>query len=746
MKKKYNIEGMTCSACSAAIERNIKKIEGINNVNVSLLTNSMLVDFDDQIVNNEMILNSVSKAGYQANSDDIVVKTDEDGQLKTMQQRLIVSFVFLIPLMYLAMGHMFGWPLPAFFIDKHNMIAFVFTQFLLMMPIVLVNYKYFTVGFKALIQRSPNMDSLVAIGSSAAVLYGIFAIYMISYGMGHQIEHLVMHYSMDLYFESAGTILTLITLGKYLEAKAKRKTTDAIKKLIALRPLTAIIRKDDQEIEVMVDDVLVDDLVVIKPGMVIPVDGIVVEGRSTVDESALTGESMPVLKSIDDVVISATLNQNGYLVFKATKVKEDTTLSQIIQLVEQAASSKAPIAKMVDKISGVFVPIVMLIALISVIVWTLLGYDAAFVLSMGISVLIISCPCALGLATPVAIMVATGLAAKEGILIKSSEALEKAHEVDTIVLDKTGTITHGKPEVTTVFAYNNYDHDEIIRLAASVELKSEHPLATAIVEKANKHKLVLSDTSDIEVIVGMGIKAKIDDQVISIGNIALFNEAKINVNASLADVALLEDQANTPLYVGVNETLIGVIGVADQIKLSSIEAIKRLALKHEVIMLTGDNKRTAEAIGKQLAVKSIIAEVLPDQKQQVIIDLQATGKKVAMVGDGINDAIALTRADIGIAIGAGSDIAIESADIILMKNDLNNVADVIRISDKTITNIKQNLFWAFIYNVIGIPIAAGLLYPFFEISLSPMFAAFAMSFSSVSVVTNALRLRYTYKK
>ncbi len=746
MKKKYNIEGMTCSACSAAIERNIKKIEGINNVNVSLLTNSMLVDFDDQIVNNEMILNSVSKAGYQANSDDIVVKTDEDSQLKTMRQRLIVSFVFLIPLMYLAMGHMFGWPLPAFFIDKHNMIAFVFTQFLLMMPIVLVNYKYFTVGFKALIQRSPNMDSLVAIGSSAAVLYGIFAIYMIGYGMGHQIEHLVIHYSMDLYFESAGTILTLITLGKYLEVKAKRKTTDAIKKLIALRPLTAIIRRDDQEIEVMVDDVLVDDLVVIKPGMVIPVDGIVVEGRSTVDESALTGESMPVLKSIDDVVISATLNQNGYLLFKATKVKEDTTLAQIIQLVEQAASSKAPIAKMVDKISGVFVPIVMLIALISVIVWTLLGYDAAFVLSMGISVLIISCPCALGLATPVAIMVATGLAAKEGILIKSSEALEKAHEVDTIVLDKTGTITHGKPEVTTVFAYNNYDHDEIIRLAASVELKSEHPLATAIVEKANKHKLVLSDTSDIEVIVGMGIKAKIDDQVISIGNIALFNEAKINVDASLADVALLEDQANTPLYVGVNETLIGVIGVADQIKLSSIEAIKRLAQKHEVIMLTGDNKRTAEAIGKQLAVKSIIAEVLPDQKQQVIIDLQATGKKVAMVGDGINDAIALTRADIGIAIGAGSDIAIESADIILMKNDLNNVADVIRISDKTITNIKQNLFWAFIYNVIGIPIAAGLLYPFFEISLSPMFAAFAMSFSSVSVVTNALRLRYTYKK
>lgn len=746
MKKKYNIEGMTCSACSAAIERNIKKIEGINNVNVSLLTNSMLVDFDDQIVSNDMILNSVSKAGYEANSDDIVVKTDEDSQLKTMQQRLTVSFVFLIPLMYLAMGHMFNWPLPAFFIDKHNTIAFVFTQFLLMMPIVLVNYKYFTVGFKALIQRAPNMDSLVAIGSSAAVLYGIFAIYMIGYGMGHQIEHLVMHYSMDLYFESAGTILTLITLGKYLEVKAKRKTTDAIKKLIALRPLTAIIRKDGQEIEVLVDDVLVDDLVVIKPGMVIPVDGIVIEGRSTVDESALTGESMPVLKSVDDVVISATLNQNGYLVFKATKVKEDTTLAQIIQLVEQAASSKAPIAKMADKISGVFVPIVMLIALISVIVWTLLGYDAAFVLSMGISVLIISCPCALGLATPVAIMVATGLAAKEGILIKSSEALEKAHEVDTIVLDKTGTITNGKPEVTTVFAYNNYDHDEVVRLAASVELKSEHPLATAIVEKANKHKLSLSDTSDIEVIVGMGIKAKINDQVISIGNIALFNEAKINVSASLTDVAFLEDQANTPLFVGINETLIGVIGVADQIKLSSIEAIKRLAQKHEVIMLTGDNKRTAEAIGKQLAVKSIIAEVLPDQKQQVIIDLQAAGKKVAMVGDGINDAIALTRADIGIAIGAGSDIAIESADIILMKNDLNNVADVIRISDKTIINIKQNLFWAFFYNVIGIPIAAGLLYPFFEISLSPMFAAFAMSFSSVSVVTNALRLRYTYKK
>jgi len=745
MKKKYEIQGMTCSACSAAVEKSVKKLDGINNVSVSLLTNSMTVDYDESNIDDQRIFNAVSAAGYQAVSNTNDEKQKEDDVLKQMRIRLWVSFIFVVPLMYLAMGHMFDWPLPAIFHGTANLITFAFTQFLLMLPIVIVNYQYFTVGFKTLWKRSPNMDTLVALGSSAAVLYGIFAIYMISYGLGHGQMKLAMQYGMDLYFESAGTILTLITLGKYLESKAKSRTSEAIKKLIELRPNTAIIKREGVEVEVMIDDVMVNDLVVVRPGAIIPVDGIVVEGQTTIDESALTGESMPVFKEKDAKVIGATVNQNGYIIFRVTQIKEDTTLSQIIRLVEEAASSKAPIARLADKISGVFVPIVIVISILTIIVWTLLGYDMAFVISMGISVLIISCPCALGLATPVAIMVATGMAAKEGILIKSSEALEKAQAVDTIVLDKTGTITFGKPQVSQIITYD-FDENTLLQLVASVEHKSEHPLANAILNEAKKKELTLLETEALDVIVGKGISAVVNKQTIVIGNLRLLTDKGIDVTLADKDVEELSEQGITPLYCAIDNKLVGVIGVADQIKTSSKEAIRMLKKDHNVIMLTGDNKKTATAIGKILELDQVFSEVLPDQKEQVIIDLQSQGKVVAMVGDGINDAVALTRADVGIAIGAGSDIAIESADIVLMKNDLSNVFDVIKISKKTLINIKQNLFWAFIYNIIGIPIAAGVLYLWLDIRLNPMIAAAAMSFSSVSVVTNALRLRYINRK
>jgi len=702
----------------------------------------MMVDYDESKLNPNNIIAAVVDAGYNASTaDQENIKVETKDELPEMKSRVLTSFIFLVPLLYLAMGHMLGWPLPAYFNDERNIIGFAFTQFLLLLPIVVVNRKYFQVGFKTLWKRSPNMDTLVALGSTAALAYGIFAIYMISYGLGYGDMSIIHKYSMDLYFESAGTILTLITLGKYFETKAKNKTSDAIKKLIELKPKTALVKRDEQEIEIPIDQVIVNDLVIVKPGMTIPVDGVVIEGRTAVDESAITGESLPVTKTVNDQVISATINKNGYILFRALKVGNDTTLAQIIRLVEEASASKAPIARLADKIAGIFVPVVISLSILTMIIWAFIEPDLAFVLSMGISVLIISCPCALGLATPVAIMVGTGLAAKEGILIKSSEALEKAHEIDTIVLDKTGTITYGKPEVVDIITYDGYAKQEMLKLVAAVEKQSEHPLAEAIVNRANEWNLILPKVEQLEVIVGKGITAQIDQKKIVIGNKTLFDELNIKLANAEADMDRLANEGKTPLYCGIADKLVGIIAIADQIKESSYQAISDLKKQHQVIMLTGDNQKTAQAIGDRLGFSKVIAEVLPDQKENVIIELQKEGHKVAMVGDGINDAVALTRADVGIAIGAGSDIAIESADIILMKNDLNDVVNMIKISDETVKNIKENLFWAFFYNLVGIPIAAGILYLPFGLKLSPMIAALAMSFSSVSVVTNALRLR-----
>lgn len=747
MKKKFDVQGMTCSACSSSVEKNVTKLNGIKNVNVNLLTNSMMVDYDENKLNPNKIIAAVIDAGYNASTtDQLNIKDETKDELREMKTRVLISFVFLIPLLYLAMGHMLNWPLPDYFNDERNIIGFAFTQFLLLLPIVIVNHKYFQVGFKTLWKRSPNMDSLVALGSTAALAYGIFAIYMISYGLGYNDMNIIHRYSMDLYFESAGTILTLITLGKYFETKAKNKTSDAIKKLIELKPKTALVKRDDQEIEIQIDQVMVNDIVIVKPGMTIPVDGIVIEGKTAVDESAITGESLPVTKAINDQVISATINKNGYILFRALKVGNDTTLAQIIRLVEEASTSKAPIARLADKIAGIFVPIVIGLSIVTMIVWTFIEPDLAFVLSMGISVLIISCPCALGLATPVAIMVGTGLAAKEGILIKSSEALEKAHAIDTIVLDKTGTITYGKPEVVDIITYDDYLKEEMIKLVAAVEKQSEHPLAEAIINQANTWKLVLPKVEQLEVIVGKGIKAFVDKKDVVVGNKTLFDDWHIELNDAKKDMDRLAKEGKTPLYCGVDNKLVGIIAIADKIKESSFQAISDLKKRHQVIMLTGDNQKTAQAIGDRLGFSKVIAEVLPDGKEKVIIELQNAGHIVAMVGDGINDAVALTRADVGIAIGAGSDIAIESADIILMKNDLNDVVNMIKISNETVKNIKQNLFWAFFYNLVGIPIAAGILYIPFGIKLSPMIAALAMSFSSVSVVTNALRLRFVKLK
>lgn len=641
------------------------------------------------------------------------------------------------------MGHMIGLPAPGFLHGEENAITNAFLQFLITLPIVYVNRKYFKVGFKTLFKASPNMDSLIAIGTFAAIAYGVFAIFQIGYGFGHADLDRVKQYAHDLYFESAGTILTLITLGKYLEAKSKGKTSEAISKLMDLAPKTATVLRDGNEIEISIEDVVKDDIVVIKPGQSIPVDGEIIEGSSSVDQSAITGESIPVEKKAGDKVIAASINKTGYFKFKATRVGDDTTLAQIIHLVEEASSSKAPIAKLADKISGVFVPIVITIAILASLFWIITGHSFTFSLSIGIAVLVISCPCALGLATPVAIMVGTGKGALNGILIKSAEALEIAHKIDTVVLDKTGTITEGKPKVTDILTFGELNQEELLRIAASIEKLSEHPLSSAIVEKAQEEKLDLFDITDFEAISGRGIKAKSGASTYYAGNIALMEEQNVILHGSDIVAEDLASQAKTPLYFAKDNTLIGMIGVADVIKKTSADAINELkAMGINVVMLTGDNKKTAEAIRKNLSIDRVVADVLPQDKEEEIRKLKEAGKKVAMVGDGINDAPALTRADVGIAIGAGTDIAIESADVVLMKGDLLDVVTAIQLSKAVIRNIKQNLFWAFIYNIIGIPIAAGAFYYAFHLKLNPMLGAAAMSFSSVCVVSNALRLKF----
>ena len=746
MNKKYKVTGMTCSACSSRVEKCVEKLDGVNNVSVNLLTNSMQVDFDENKLTEEKIANSVIQAGYgmeiptgkaekKEGKEDVVEKN-----IESMKKRTIWSFIFLIPLMYVAMGHMIGLPQPSFLTGDANAVSFALTQLLLCIPVLYINRAYFERGFRSLIHGAPNMDTLISVGSGASLIYGIFAIYRMGDGLGTQNMELVHRYLHDLYFESAVMILALINIGKYLEARSKGKTSEAIQKLIDLAPKTAMVERNGQVVEIAAEDVLIGDVLQVKPGSSIPADGIVVEGMTSVDEAAITGESMPVEKKEGDTVTAATLNKTGFIRMRAVKVGQDTTFSQIIRLVEEASSSKAPIARMADKIAGIFVPTVMGIALLTGIVWLLMGAEFEFALSCAIAVLVISCPCALGLATPVAIMVGTGKGAENGILIKSGEALEITHNVQSVVLDKTGTITEGKPVVTDIISFGMAEN-EILKIGAALEKKSEHPLAEAVLLKAKG--MELPNAENFAAIPGKGIMAKIQGNVYYAGNQKLIKEQGISCEKALSSMEKLSEEGKTPLILADEKQVLGVIGVADVVKPTSAKAIQELKkLGIQVIMLTGDNVRTAKAIQKQLDIDTVIAEVLPQDKEREISRLQEEGKTVAMVGDGLNDAPALARADVGIAIGAGTDVAIESADIVLMKNDLQDVATAIELSKAVIRNIKENLFWAFFYNVCGIPLAAGVLYPVFGLKLSPMFGAAAMSLSSLFVVSNALRLRF----
>ena len=745
MKEKYNITGMTCSACSAHVTKAVSKLNGVKNVSVNLLSNNMVVEYDDTISSND-IITAVTEAGYGAEIDSkkrntaTVQKPPYDTELENMRKRLIVSFVFFIPVMYLSMGSMAGLPQFSFFKHYEGSFNYAFTLFLLTIPVLIVNRKFFINGFKALLNKAPNMDSLVALGSSAAVIYGIFAIYRIGYGYAYQEVSIVMKYSHDLYFESAVTILTLITLGKYLETKSKRRTRDAVEKLINLTPKTAVVEKDGKEVTVAYDDIQVGDIIVVKPGGIIACDGIIISGSASIDESAITGESMPVEKKQGDKVISATINKTCHIKFKALKVGSNTTLSQIISLVEEAANSKAPVSKLADKISGIFVPVVIIIALISGIFWLYMGESYEFALSIAISVLVISCPCALGLATPVAIMVGTGKGAENGILIKSAESLEMAHNIKAVALDKTGTITEGKMKVVNIQSFK-YSQNDLLQIAYSMEVKSEHPVSKAVVKKAEELNCRLLDIDDFTAYSGLGISCKINDNSYYAGNSKFLSNN--NIDISKISNMILPNKASAPIYIAENNDVIGIIYVADTIKESSIEAVKGFKEQGiEVYMLTGDNKETAEYIAHQAGINNVYAELLPQDKEKVIRELQDKGLKTAMVGDGINDAPALMRSDLGIAIGAGTDVAVESADIVLIKNNLLDALTAVKLSHATIKNIKTNLFWAFFYNIIGIPVAAGVFYMSFGITLNPMIAAAAMSFSSIFVVTNALRLKF----
>jgi len=746
--QKFDVTGMTCSACSARIEKNINKTGGVLEANVNLLTNSMTVKYDDTVLSDKDIIKIVEDTGYGASSvmeKKAEVKSeakDDKSEIKEMKRRVIVSLFFAVPLFYISMGHMLNWPLPGIFHGTENALTFAFTQFLLCLPVMIVNSKYYKVGFKTLFKGSPNMDSLIAIGTSAAAAYGIYAIYKIGYGLGHMDMDMVMQFSMDLYFESAAVVLALITLGKYLEARAKGRTSDAIRKLIDLSPKTALVERNGIEREIPVEDVVKGDIIIVKPGQSIPVDGTIIFGNSSIDESMLTGESMPVEKKAGDKVVGASINKSGFFKFEAQKVGDDTTLAQIIKLVEEASSSKAPISKMADKISGIFVPVVIATALLATIAWMISGADFEFALSIGIAVLVISCPCALGLATPTAIMVGTGKGAENGILVKSAEALEIAHHVQTVVMDKTGTITEGKPRVTDLVS-DGIDELEMLRIAASAEKGSEHPLADAIVEEAKQLNLDLYDAENFEAIPGQGLKAYVNNKKYYLGNLRLIKEQKIDIGSFEEKSIKFADEGKTPLYFADENKVLGIISVADIVKPTSQAAIEEFeAMGIEVVMLTGDNKKTAEAIRKQLGITRAVAEVLPQDKEREIRKIQEQGRKVAMIGDGINDAPALARADVGIAIGAGTDVAIESADIVLIRNDLLDAVTAVQLSKATIKNIKQNLFWAFIYNTIGIPLAAGVFYGILGWKLNPMFAGAAMSLSSVSVVSNALRLKF----
>lgn len=771
MKERFDVTGMTCSACSSHVEKSVGKLTGVENVSVNLLTNSMQVEFDENKLDTAGIIKAVEDAGYGAAVKDEHAKsgTKTSGQsdsqensglsaveqnVKNMKKRLIVSLIFWIPLMYVSMGHMiYQWlniPMPPFTMNflhgNENAITYAFTQFLLLLPILIANHKYFKNGFKTLWHRSPNMDSLIAIGAGAAILYGIFAIYRIGYAMGHGDMAVVHQYAHDLYFESAGTILTLITIGKYLETKSKGKTSEAITKLLNLAPKTVTVVRDGVEQVVDAADVGKGEIFLVKPGESVAVDGIVLEGKSSFDESAITGESIPVPKQEGDTIVSASINKSGLIRAKATKVGEDTTIAQIIRLVEEASSSKAPIAKMADKIAGVFVPAVITIALITGVIWLISGATFEFAMSTAIAVLVISCPCALGLATPVAIMVGTGKGAENGILIKSGDALETAHQIDTVVLDKTGTITQGKPVVTDIIcaAGKNADKTQLLQIAGSLEKGSEHPLAEAIVNYCVTNNISLEKVTDFNALFGKGIEGTVSGTHYYAGNEKMMEEKGISLSTEQKNqIQALAKQGRTPLLFADEKQFLGIVAVADVVKPTSKEAVQKFRdYGIHVIMLTGDNEVTAQAIKEQVGIDEVIAGVLPIQKEKKISALKQAGHKVAMIGDGVNDAPALASADVGIAIGAGTDVAIESADIVLMKNDLLDAVGAVKLSKAVIRNIKENLFWAFFYNSIGIPLAAGVLYPLFQIKLNPMFGAAAMSLSSVCVVSNALRLRW----
>ena len=728
------IGGMTCASCANAVEKALNRLEGVDIANVNLATEKATISYNSNSLNIKGIKEAIIESGYEPIDVEMMGKTDHKYQeQKVLLRKLIISTIFTIPLFIIAMGHMIGMPLPEIIDPAHNPVNYALIQLILTIPTMIAGYKFYTSGFKNLFKGHPNMDSLIAIGTSAAFLYGIFSTIQIILGDSS--------YAMELYFESVGVIITLILLGKYLESLTKGKTSEAIKKLMGLSPKTATVERDGNIIEIAIEEVEVNDIIHVKPGEKIPVDGVVIEGKTSVDESMLTGESMPVEKSIGSNVVGASINKNGFIKFRATKVGKDTALSQIIKLVEEAQGSKAPIAKLADIISGIFVPIVIVIALVSGAIWLIAGKDISFTMTIMVSVLVIACPCALGLATPTAIMVGTGIGAENGILIKGGESLETSHKIQTIIFDKTGTITEGKPQVTDIITTNGFTETEMLRYAASAEVASEHPLADAIISEAKKRNLTLRSIDDFAAIPGHGIKVRIEDYDLLLGNAKLL--ADNNIENDLNNISEdLADSGKTPMFIAINNKLAGIIAVADVLKPGSKKAIKALKdMGIEVVMITGDNARTAKAIASSVGIDNVLAEVLPEDKANKVKEIQSQQKVVGMVGDGINDAPALAQADVGIAIGTGTDVAIESADIVLMRSDLNDVATAIQLSNKTIKNIKENLFWAFAYNTIGIPIAAGLLYAFGGPRLNPMIAAAAMAFSSISVLLNALRLK-----
>lgn len=740
VKKTFNIEGMTCASCAQTIEKATQKLRGVNLSSVNLTTEKLVVEYDPGMVNLTDIIKAVMDSGYEAHEEVATADTvDQDKEkkqkeIKSLWNRFLISALFTAPLLYIAMGHLVNAPLPDFINPMMNPEAFAIVQLVLTLPVVAVNSKIYRNGFKALSKGHPNMDSLISLGTSAAFLYGVFATVMIFRGE--------VAYANELYYETAAVILALIVLGKYLETLTKGKTSEAIKKLMGLAPKTALVVRNGKESEISIDEVVVGDIIVVRPGGKTPVDGVVIEGLTSVDESMLTGESIPVEKSVGDAIIGASINKNGTIRYKATKVGKDTALSQIIKLVEDAQGSKAPIAKMADIISGYFVPIVIAIAILSAIAWYFAGQTGVFALTIAISVLVIACPCALGLATPTAIMIGTGKGAEHGVLFKSGTALETTHKLNTIVFDKTGTITEGKPKVTDIITAEGISETELLTLSASAEKGSEHPLGEAIVNSAEEKGLAFLKTETFNAIPGHGIEVTINGQHLLLGNKKLMDERHIGLGNLASASDALASQGKTPMYIAKDGKIAGIIAVADTVKESSLRAIKKLhKMGIEVAMITGDNKRTAEAIAKQVGIDRVLSEVLPEDKANEVKKLQDEGKKVGMVGDGINDAPALAQADVGIAIGSGTDVAIESADVVLMRSDLMDVPTAVELSKSTIRNIKENLFWAFAYNILGIPFAMGVVYAFGGPLLSPVIAAAAMSFSSISVLLNALRLK-----